>query len=233
MNYWQDTPFDYASIELESRKTILHPYLLNQLRKGNYKNILDYGCGDGSLFDSWQGNDCEITLYDISIKMLEIARNTFKARRNVKVIDDIKLIEEKSQDAVVLSLVLMTVESIEIQEDIFRQIKRVKKDDGLLLVAITHPCFRQYAFSTFHTAFSKGREFDYFKEGQQFLVELTDKSNNKTVEFLDYHWSLGTTLNIISNAGFILMHCEELHDEQADGGGCNPYFPPYLILQFR
>lgn len=231
-DFWIDTPDSYIELDYESRKFYLHPWLRERISYIRPKCILDFGCGDGSLFISYESSYDELWLYDHSVRMIDLARRNFSNRPKVRLIWQAHEIHREYFDLVVFSLVLMTIGNEEELRDVANRICTASITGGTCLVAVTHPCFRQYPFSTFETEFVY-KPFDYMSGGKPFQVRLSDVWHAHFVEFTDFHWPLDFTLNLFIQSGFDLRSVTELPDRAALKGLANPHFPCYLILEFR
>lgn len=231
-DFWIDTPDSYAELGHESRKFYLHPWLRERISRIRPKLILDFGCGDGSLFISYESSYDELWLYDHSVRMIEIARRNFNNRLKTRLICQEHEINQEYFDLIVFSLVLMTIGSEEELTSVIDRMYTASIIGGTCLVAITHPCFRQYPFSTFETEFVN-KPFDYMISGKPFRVKLSDVWHINSVEFTDFHWPLDFTLNLFIQRGFDLRSVTELPDISARVDLANPHFPCYLILEFR
>jgi len=231
LKYWQDDPQSYVNLAGESRKTYLHPYLRRVIHEARCETILDYGCGDGALFLEGDVVAKETWLYDNSKRMMDFAKINFADRPGYKFLDDIESAPSDYYDAVILSLVLMTIPSLDEQSFVLRQMARAKKDTGIALVAVTHPCFRQYRFSTFSTEFALGNEFPYLQNGIPFQVMLEDRDSSASVQFTDYHWNLSATINTIVDAGLAIEQIVELPDRPVLDSWHNANFPGYMVIR--
>lgn len=225
---WTQNPESYLAIQNESRKLVLYPKLLELLKQFGSKSVLDYGCGDGAFVMLLDENK-EIGLYDISKKVLSIAERNL-AGRAVTFYHNKRHIPKHRFDCVLLGLVLMTIGDRSTLKKVLKDAATAKRVDGKLVVAVTHPCFRQYFFSTFYTEYAKGKEFNYFSEGHRFTVHLKDLKTNRQVSFKDYHWSLSLTLNSIIEVGLKIMQIQELRDTVKTELTYNTDFPAYLII---
>lgn len=178
--YWKENPDGFINIHNECRYIDLHPFIAKFISAHKLSKILDFGCGDGYQMKllNW-GNIQYAGLYDITDIMLETAKvniNNPKAH----FFNDITKCNFKF-DCVIINLVLMTISTIEEQESLLNTIKSYMFKDAKLIIGLTHPCFRSYKFSTFHTEYAEDREYDYFDEGTSFKVFMQDGINqNKT-----------------------------------------------------
>jgi len=227
-SFWINNPEKYSEIECESRKYILHPKIRDIIHENNPKRILDYGCGDGSLISGIK-EKINISIYDISTKSLSLAIKKY-SNRQLNVFYKRSEIPEDSFDVVVFSLVLMTISSKDKIANEFLKIYQTLKENGIVIFGITHPCFRQFKFSSFHTSFSDSEKFNYIDEGKKFQVTLNDPLSTKSISFYDYHWTLSTTLNLIIESGFQIQKVFELPDKSCAESYVNKLIPPYLLI---
>lgn len=228
-NIWILNPDAYSSISNESRKYILHPKIVELINQKDGVKILDYGCGDGSLIQLLKSS-CEISLFDISNVVLARAKNNLKKYKPT-IYYDRATIPEAYFDFVVFSLVVMTIPTKKDIKEALTKIQSSINQKGVAIIAITHPCFRQEIFSTFQTAYSKDKKFNYFKESEKFEVLLRDSETNQSTTFNDYHWTLGTILNLISESGLTLKRFIELPDKAENNKYFNPSFSPYIVIE--
>jgi hypothetical protein len=114
-----------------------------------------------------------------------------------------------------------------------KELRRIKKKNGKLIITITHPCFRQYPYSTFFTEYYRDKKFNYFLDGDKFKVFIRDPIVNTHVSFYDYHWTLSTSINLILKNGLLLQEIIELPDFKTGNFFYNQKYPPYLLLIFQ
>lgn len=228
VDFWDEGLGTYLAVKDESRKFILYPKI-NEIVKGlKPDNVLDYGCGDGELLSLIKNNndDIMISAYDQSNMAINAIRRRLGAT-GVNIYENTNQITCDNYDVVICSLVLMTIKSQCDLNEMLKIIFKAKTDEGYVIFAITHPCFRQYQFSTFVTQYTNKEPFKYLKEGTAFEVTIFDAKSNNKVKFNDYHWSLSKTINLLIERGFSIKQLLELGDVPKSG---NEYFPPYLII---
>ncbi|MEM0354673.1 MAG: class I SAM-dependent methyltransferase [Thermoplasmata archaeon] len=222
---------DYFTFENESRKYILHAAIKQLLKINKAKiNVLDFGCGDGSLVQclNLNSNKVKISMYDINREILDLAKKKLVGSK-VKFYFSKKEIPKNNFDYVVFSLVLMTLRT---KKDILKNLRflfSLLKKEGVLIIGITHPCFRFASFSTFKTSFTK-KNFNYFLEGQNFKVTIVDRKFKRQSQLSDYHWTLSTTLCLIIKAGFKIIDFIELPDKAYQKNYFNKFYSPYIII---
>jgi len=215
----------YDSFNNESRKTILHPRIA-KIIKGSKNKILEYGCGDGNLIKEIK-KDNEFSIYDVSenaIKFSQKKLSKYKPQIYKKISD----IPENYFDYIIFSLVLVTINDKNNVKYSFDTVYKALNSTGTLILATTHPCFRQYFFSTFNTSYSKKQEFNYMNEGEKFKVTLVE--NQKELSFFDYHWSLSFTINTLLKSNLNITEIIELPDISSKEKYYNKNFCPYIII---
>lgn len=221
---------DYIRIKTESRKLVLYPKILSIIDEKHPKKILDYGCGNGEFVSLIPDKeDVSIAIYDKSQNVLDTARNNLRTK-NVDIYQSTCDIPERSFDFIIFSLVLMTISTEEEINDALSDLFKAKKEKGTVVIAVTHPCFRQYKYSTFFTEYFQKKEFYYLNDGDSFAVHIFDPLTKDKVSFYDYHWSLSKTINLITQNRLSVEKLYELPDCSIGKYNYNSYFPPYLVI---
>jgi 16S rRNA G1207 methylase RsmC len=234
-NYWIDSPMEFAKNRIDSRQYILLPEIAKIIQSINATKILDYGCGEGYLSNSIYNKSVSLSLYDISSKMVELAKSNSIDNNIEEVLayNSVDEIPQKIYDSVVLSLVLMTIGKDAEYKKVLENCKKVLSEDGLLLIGITHPCFRKSMFSTHHTKYTLGTEFDYFANNKPFNVFLRTSQSDKFIQFKDFHHSLSYTFSMLNKVGFYVEDMIELKDKSIENSFYNKKYSPYLILKCK
>jgi len=220
---------NFWNIINESRKIVLHPKLADLINHKSNIELLDYGCGDGSLITHLK-NNIAISLFDINTSILCAAKEKLQEYNPIIYIDS-DSIPRNHYDLVVYSLVLMEIDNKSVILSELRKMYSMLKTTGEILIAITHPCFRQHVFSTFHTSYSNDQSFNYFNEGEKFKTYINDSLPENSVSFYDFHWTLSSTIQFIIDAGFKLSEICELQDKVKDNQYVNSNFSPYIIFK--
>jgi len=224
-NIWKNAPDDFMQIEHTSQKNVLHPIISKIINDLAPKKLLDYGSGDGRIIQ-YLDNKIDVDLFDINDKMLKLAEYLLKDRVNYY--NNIKNIWNKKYDLVLLGMVIICLKNEEEINVVLRNIKHLKTEDGYLIISVPHPCFRDKHFSNFKTSFCDLRPFKYLNDATPFDVTIVD-SKEKFVSFVDYHWSLSTTINLLIENGFKIKKIIETKDDVSHPN-FNPLFSPYLII---
>jgi SAM-dependent methyltransferase len=234
-NYWINNPLEFAQSRIDSRQYILLPEIADLIEKEGANKILDYGCGEGYLSNNLDNKLITLGLFDISSTMVELAKKNAKKNQieTVATFNNQNEIPKSRFDCVVLSLVLMTISEDEQYRNILNNCKDALIKSGSLIIGITHPCFRQALYSTHHTKFTLGGEFDYFNTNSSFDVYLRTPKSENFIHFEDFHHHLSYTFSMLRNAGFYVEDFIELKDKSIENSFFNKHYSPYLILKCK
>lgn len=216
----------------DSRQYLLLKNIGKIIKKQKSKKILDFGCGEGYL-SSYIPKDIELYLFDINESFVKIAmENATKNKINrVFSYTKIKELRENKFDLIVISLVLVTTTSKIEFKNIIQDCQSLLNKDGILIIAETHPCFRDKIFSTFHTEYTSNKTFSYIDNFSPFQVNLNTFIESKFIHFNDIHYTLGFLFETLEKLNFSIVSFKEIKDKPFKKGDFyNTNFPPYFIL---
>ena len=125
------------------RNFLLMPRMLEMLGDVSGRLILDLGCGEGGYARELKRRGANIIGVDGSESLVRIARERAeKESLEIEFIcanaNDLNSIADNSYELVVASMSLMDVEDY---PGAVREVRRVLRNGGSLLMSITHPCF--------------------------------------------------------------------------------------------
>lgn len=234
-NYWVNNPLEFAQNRIDSRQYILLPEIANMIEKEGATKILDYGCGEGYLSNNFIKKSISLGLFDISSTMVELAKENAVNNQieTINTFNNQNEIPESEFDSIVLSLVLMTIDEDEAYRNILSNCKKALTKNGSLYIGLTHPCFRQALYSTHHTKFTLGSEYDYFNNNAPFDVFLRTSKSENFIHFEDFHHNLSYTFSMLKEAGFYVEDLIELKDKSIENSFFNKHYSPYLILKCK
>jgi ubiquinone/menaquinone biosynthesis C-methylase UbiE len=232
---WTDNPMEFAQNRIDSRQYILLPAIAGAIQKDAARSVLDYGCGEGYLARHLADKSAHIGLYDISDYMLGLASKNVSDEgfKKISVYRAAEEIPQESFDCVVLSLVLMTIGDDVQYFRTLSECRRAMRRNSCLIIGITHPCFRQFIYSTHHTKFTLNNEFDYFKNNDLFEVYLRTSKSERLLEFQDFHHNLSYTFSMLKDAGLYVEDFIELKDQSIEESYYNRHFSPYIMMKCR
>lgn len=226
-NKWCNDSSLYFQKEDASRIFTLHKEIAENISSFNPIEILDFGCGNGKILESFPTiSKYKFTLYDPEQNAINEAIKKFSIYRNIHYELDSKKLPKNYYDVVIFCNVIMVIQTKEELEKTIQILKRVKKLGGVLYVGLTHPCFLDRQFSTYENDFTlKNQSFNYFSNGDKYKVYM--KQEDKTIVIKDFFWNLSVILNLFLTNGFTLQEIKELKDIE------NNNFSPFLILKLK
>lgn len=197
---WAEIASRYAGVSNDVRQRFLHPSIrdvvLTDMKA--HRNCLDYGCGPGdvavklvNLFDS-------LVLVDHAPGALKVARRKLGTRA---VVLDPTTFEARQEtfDAIVLSMVLTTIESDYDAARLMGKLRGYLAAKGQLIIGTTHPCFTFRALS----------QVPYSSSGVPYHVPI-----EPGLEITEYHRPLERILNLLSEADLRILKAREVYDDQ-------------------
>ncbi|WP_193072413.1 class I SAM-dependent methyltransferase [Brevibacterium sp. FME37] len=160
------------------------------------RNILDAGCGSGSLSSALRDRDATVTGIDASAGMVELARQRLGDGVDLQVADlnDPLPFDDGSFDDVIASLVLHYIED---WGPTLSEMRRVLRPDGCLFASVDHPIVAY--------TIQEPRP-DYFANTS---YEFEWEFGGKRVPMRFWRKSLQQMLNAFASAGFRLTSITE------------------------
>ena len=156
------------------------------------RRILDAGCGSGPLFEALRDRGANVTGFDKSTGMLELARRRLGDGADLHVADlgGALPYPDGAFDDVIASLVLHYLQDWTAP---LAELRRVLKPGGRLIVAVDHP------FATTLLHYESGRKADYFGTYEH-IAEWTMGGQTALMSF--WHRPLHAMADAFTAAGF-------------------------------
>ena len=209
-------------------KQKLYKNVADILEGNSVKSVLDFGCGNGNQLEFLK-SDIEVGLYDINRAIARETYSKYVKSKKVSIVDEIN-VSSNQYDAIVVNMVWMCLNGEENVDEFFIQIKQAKSKDGIIILSMTHPCFRDELFSYYHTSYTTSEKlFDYRLEGDSFDVIIKNDSHSV---FTDYHYSLTYFFKKLKEHGLNLIDFTELWDEEYNLT-INKRFTPYILTTIK
>lgn len=214
---------------------IVLPTLLALVGDPAGMTVCDIACGQGFVSRALAARGARVTGIDISDRMLELAR-AYGARESQTVRylhDDAQTLATLPAGAFDLATCGMALMNVPDLAAAFRAAHRILRPGGRYVFIITHPCFQTPHARWVET--DDGRQArqvsDYFDEGF-WTAQRADDVRSRQGE---YHRTLGTYLNTLTDSGFIL---EGIAEPRAGGRSAARYpgrahIPAFLGVRCR
>jgi 2-polyprenyl-3-methyl-5-hydroxy-6-metoxy-1,4-benzoquinol methylase len=215
----------YLALSDESRLAILHPAVIDLVGDLAGKTVLDFGCGDAALAERMaEKGATRVVAVDNNPRMVEAARRRLAKAEGSAAANVVMVLEGDENvvasldrfDLVVCSLVLMMIPDWERVCTIVRTLVSAMREEGSLVLAVTHPCFRTEKHSTFYNVVPAG--FSYWASGTPYEVHMHDGPGVPEVVVTDYHWTLRDYMQAVRNFGVHVAAGLEIGTIRAPGG---------------
>lgn len=112
---------------------------IRMFRPSKGMNILDVGCGTGSHLELYQRYKCNLFGIDLSPSMLEVARERLGDTAQLELGDATEMPYKDNKFDLVISMLSLHEMSPATRSAVLKEIKRVLKFDGRLLLIDFHP----------------------------------------------------------------------------------------------
>lgn len=189
------------------------------------KKILDYGCGEGQFSRHLLERGAKVTGVDTSEAMIE------KAKKHISTIiyktienNNLPDLGQEIFDGAVLNFVTCTIGSQKEILRIFKNIHKLLKKDGLLVMM------------NLNWEQANGKEFLSLKTHYQPNLKSGDKvqvtlKTKKSVTLTDYFWSKNDYVNLLKKANFKVREIREPLAPNTDHAWIDEKtIPPHLII---
>lgn len=193
------------------------------------KVVLDAGCGNGSYAKKLAMAGATIIAIDGSPEMVRLAQRdnshpsiTYKVMDLTQNLD----IDTNSADIIVCSMVLMNLPDI---DTCIREFTRVLRDDGQIIISITHPAF---FCSDWHSDESNSRIYKMVGEYLSEKVEIVHFWG----ETRHFHRPLSSYFKAFEKRGIYVLSLEEpvpvLSTDESDPSLlCHQRIPSFLVMK--
>lgn len=221
--YWNEIADIYDSSVGDKgdrqHEKVINPIVLKLLGDVKNKIVLDAGCGNGYLAGMIAKKAKKVIGVDFTDRLIDLAKDKLNLKNLKFFVSDIKKLSfpDNYFDLVLCNMVLM---DINCPLTALRELSRVIKKKGILVVSIIHPCFENppMTYSIIEELNGKkvrlGRVVkNYFETG---LVIDKSQLMKEGVPYRHYHFTISDYINYFSEAKF---HIEEV--VEPDGNKLN------------
>jgi ubiquinone/menaquinone biosynthesis C-methylase UbiE len=191
------------------REVILPNVLrLLELKKGD--DMLDVGCGEGMFAREFYKTGASVAGIEISSELVEVARRKSPPVIIYRIGDakNLSFLNDNVFDAAASVLALQNMDDLNAA---FREVRRVLKKDGRLLIVLNHPMFRVPKFSSWGWDDEQKvqyRRIDGYMSEAKISIQMHPGDDPKAVTW-SFHRPLQTYMKALRNNGFLVETPEE------------------------
>lgn len=174
-SYWLDREYEHKS------ELIALSAFLNKIRK--IGTIVDVGCGFGRLFLGYSFRAKKIILTDPSVKLLKIAKDTFRKRKNVIYkASSLQALPKKIGNIADLVIMVRVIHHIDNADSAFEALNKIIKRGGYLILEFAN---KKHAKAVI-TSLLRGN-FGSIESYEASDIRSAQNKNGNTLPFLNYH----------------------------------------------
>ncbi len=181
------------------------PKIINKYAKG--KRALDFGCGGGRSTRFLKKLGLEVIGVDISKEILDEAKKRDPEGSYYLIKNEILPFNDASFDIILLFAVLMEIPSKKKMKEIFNELNRVLKNNGIIIAVTDAENMYKHDCASFVYSYPENKEI---QSGMK--VKLRVRGTN--IIFYDYYWTEKDYQEVFSETDFKI---EELHKPLATG----------------
>lgn len=243
--YWQQIAEIYDRNVSEKgdirHEMVINPVVFEFLGDLEGKTVLDAGCGNGYLSRKIAETAKKVFGVDLTERLIELA----KQRDNPQNIDfslgNLEKLHfpENTFDVILCNMVLMDVERLQF---VIKELSRVLKAAGILVISLTHPCFENppRTYSVFED--KNGKKIRIGRMIQKYYDTGLVIDENQVVDngepYQHYHYMISDYLNAFSASNLCLEKTSEPNGNEIfksmdSDQGMNDHTPTFIIFKLR
>lgn len=192
---------------------VVYPNILRILGEPKNAKILDLACGQGQFSDILAKAGAQVIGVDIGKELIELAekknKHKFSLHYFVSSSEDLFMVKDSSQDAVVCILALQNIEKL---QETFNEANRVLKVGGKFICVINHPSFRNPRKTHWGYDEKAGVQFrrvDEYISESKLKIDMTPGSNKDKKFTVTFHRPLQVYVKALSKNGLPITRLEE------------------------
>lgn len=197
---------------------VIIPNVLRLLELRDDFSVLDLGCGQGILASAIN-QKADYTGVDLARNLIDEARVNDKNPKHKYIVADItkELNFNYRVDRITL---ILTLQNIRRPFFVFKNISKLLRNDGKVVMVINHPCFRIPKHSDW--LIEKGvqyRKVDSYMSNIEIPIDSSpfDKRDNKVT--WSFHYPLSTISEMMFDNGLCIEKIEEWVSDKVSTGG--------------
>jgi glycosyltransferase involved in cell wall biosynthesis/SAM-dependent methyltransferase len=190
------------SIQKVDVHTQMDDCLIKECIKSNPRNVLDFGCGTGTIADQLTDYGCKVDCYDPNPERF----NSRPHSENVTLLQpdgmDKSVKDGQGYDLVLCNLVLCSIESDIEVEAIMQRLRSLTSQNGRTIIGLCNPLSDEVKTSPSQTRKVTQNQYHH----QYAITETTPKGNQR----IDWHRPISWYKHIAHKAGFEIEETVEV-----------------------
>lgn len=192
------------------QKEIILPNLTRLLDAKKGETILDLACGQGFFAREFNKSGARVVGADISKELIAIARKNSpkEIKFEIAAADNLNFLPAESVDKIT---VVMAIQNIENVTGVFKECRRVLKQNGKLFLVMNHPAFRVPKASGWgydEKSKIQYRRIDAYLSESKIKIQ-THPGGKPSEHTISFHRPLQFYFKILGKSGFRVSRLEE------------------------
>jgi len=192
------------------QKEVILPGVLGLLDLKSGEDVLDLACGEGFFSREFHDRGANVLGVDAGAGLIDIAKKKSSKDIIYKVADarNLSFINDGAFGAAVIILALQNIDDI---NSVFKEMKRVLKKAGRMVLVLNHPVLRIPKFSGW--GWDEGQSLQYRKINRYMTelkvpIEMHPGENKKEITW-SFHRPLQSYFKALKGAGFVICDVSE------------------------
>lgn len=189
---------------------VVAPNLLRVVNLQKEESLLELGCGQGFFIEKFSEISKSITGVDIGKELIDIAKkNIPKAKFFVGNAEDSKILVGEKFDVITIVLALQNMKNL---DAVVKNLSRLLKDDGRVVLVLNHPTFRIPKHSGWGTSEDKKlqyRSIDSYMSEMEVKIDMNPGKLKNTKFTISYHRPLQVYSKAFAKENFAITKIEE------------------------
>lgn len=203
---------------------VVHPNLIRMLGEIKGKHVLDLACGQGIFSRMLADKGANVIGVDLGKELITLAEKrskeyAFKVHYFHGSSDDLYMVKDETKDIVVCVLALQNIEKL---QETMKEVSRVLKRGGRLVVVLNHPSFRNPHHTHWgydeHEKVQYRRVEEYLSESKV-KIDMTPGAVAEKKYTVSFHRPLQVYMKALSKAGLAITRLEEWESHRESGKG--------------
>lgn len=202
------------------QKTLILPNLLRLANLKKEMRVLDLACGQGFFAREIAPHVAEVVGTDVSQSLIKIAREKSPGNISwhISRASSLPFVRTASMD---LALCILAIQNIDNPADVLREVSRVLKSSGRLLLVLNHPAFRVPKKSSWGWDEKDNvqyRRVDGYLSESKVKIQM-HPGDDPSIHTLTFHRPLQYYAKLLRNAGFVIAQMEEWNSKRVSQPG--------------
>ena len=214
--------------EMKLDVATLRPIIIDLTKNTKGKKVLDYGCGSGRFSKLMAEYGANVIATDISKSQIELAKKINSHKNILYEVGGETILQKFDNnlfDVILMNMVFPSLDGTEQAEYIIKEIGRILKTNGTLIISILHPLFL-HPIQKVNDRATDFKFENYFKEGHNYSAEaITTK--NRIMNFRETHFSLNFLSKLLEKNNFYIKKIREGNQVPE----MKVYVPIYLVFE--